>query len=299
MKNSEEDFSKVTRVARLTPAMPAAIATIAVWGPQSVDAVEKHLRSPRGDTVILKSGAVRYGLWNPSTEMAAEQVVVCLTDVDCVEIHCHGGNAVCEMIFRDLIASGCVRTESQLLPTAEQSEIEREAADDLILATTDRAAAILIDQLNGALEGAIAELSERKLREGRDSIKEHVRELLDWSELGLHLSKPWQVVLAGPPNTGKSSLMNAILGAQRSIVHHEPGTTRDWVEGLTAIDGWPVAISDTAGVRESRDQIESEGVRRSMRRVQEADLVVMVVDSTVGGPRRMMKFSRLQRANAC
>ena len=98
----------------------------------------------------------------------------------------------------------------------------------------------------------------------------------------VHLVEPWQVVLAGPPNAGKSSLMNAIVGSARAIVHSEPGTTRDWVDALTAIDGWPIALTDTAGLRDSFDSIENEGIRRARLRIAAADLVIFVVDATFG-----------------
>jgi tRNA modification GTPase len=153
---------------------------------------------------------------------------------------------------------------------------------DLQRATTDRAAAILLDQLNGALGDAIATIADRLRLQGTAVVRSSVEELLRWSELGLHLAEPWQVVLAGPPNAGKSRLLNAIVGSERVIVHRDPGTTRDWVEVLTAIDGWPVALSDTAGIRDSTEAIETEGIRRTFQRVAAADLVVFVVDATVG-----------------
>ena len=161
-------------------------------------------------------------------------------------------------------------------------EIKREAAFDLQKATTDRVAAILLDQLNGALGDAFAHIADRHRTAGVAAVRAEVEELLRWSELGLHLVEPWRVVLAGPPNAGKSSLMNAIVGSARAIVHSEPGTTRDWIESLTAVDGWPVALTDTAGLRDSSDAIESEGIRRARERVDAADLVLFVVDATVG-----------------
>lgn len=270
-------------VARLTPAVSSAIATIAVHGPAAIEIVSQLVKCKHSSLDELQLGRVRYGLWNPAgSDDAAEQVVVCRTDVQTVEIHCHGGNAVCQMILDDLVARGCERVAAADFPIEANCEIECEAAADLQRATTDRAAAILLDQLNGALGDAVARVADRFHREGAAAVRAEVESMLRWSELGQHLAEPWQVVLAGPPNAGKSSLVNAIAGTERVIVHAEPGTTRDWVEVLAAIDGWPVAFSDTAGIRETTDAIEREGISRALQRVAAADLVVFVVDATVG-----------------
>ena len=100
-------------------------------------------------------------------------------------------------------------------------------------------------------------------------------------ELGRHLTRPWSVVLGGRPNVGKSSLMNALAGHRRSIVHHAPGTTRDAVTLSTAIDGWPVELCDTAGLRPAGDALESAGIQRAQERLARADLVVLVCDQSV------------------
>ncbi len=91
---------------------------------------------------------------------------------------------------------------------------------------------------------------------------------------------PWQVVVAGRPNVGKSSLINAIAGYQRAIVHDLPGTTRDIVGVQTALDGWPVEIFDTAGLRAAGDPIEQAGIDLAQGKIAAADLVVLVFDSS-------------------
>jgi tRNA modification GTPase len=105
--------------------------------------------------------------------------------------------------------------------------------------------------------------------------------LLRWSEFGRHLTQPWQVVLTGVPNVGKSSLINRLLGYSRSIVYAEPGTTRDVVTAATAFDGWPVELSDTAGLRDAAGEIEAAGVERARRHLATADLAI--VFSTAAG----------------
>lgn len=283
MSTAKDPSSPLTVVSRLTPPIPSAIATIAVHGTQAEEFVARLVRLNPTTRDAFPIGRVRYGLWNPPvSDEAAEQVVVCRTETQTVEIHCHGGNAVCQMILEDLVQAGCKLVPAADYPMQVDCEIKREAAVDLQKATTDRVAAILLDQLNGALSEAVARISERQRTQGATAVRLEVEELLRWSELGLHLIEPWRVVLAGPPNAGKSSLMNAIVGSSRAIVHSEPGTTRDWIETLTAVDGWPVALTDTAGLRDSSDEIESEGIRRAKERVDAADLVLFVVDATVG-----------------
>jgi tRNA modification GTPase len=104
--------------------------------------------------------------------------------------------------------------------------------------------------------------------------------LLDRARVGLHLVKPWHVVLAGPPNVGKSSLVNALLGYGRAIVDHQPGTTRDVVTAVTALDGWPLQLADTAGLRVSADLVEAAGVQQAQERMARADLVLLVFDAS-------------------
>jgi tRNA modification GTPase len=108
--------------------------------------------------------------------------------------------------------------------------------------------------------------------------RQSILALIDTWPLGNHLVNPWKVVLAGPPNVGKSSLINALVGFQRSIVFDQPGTTRDVVSVQTAMDGWPIELSDTAGIRSATDAIEAEGVERAQAQLASADLVILVTD---------------------
>ena len=113
---------------------------------------------------------------------------------------------------------------------------------------------------------------------------EQLKGLLRFGDLGLHLTTPWRVVLTGPPNVGKSSLINALVGRERAIGSAQPGTTRDVVTAVTAVGGWPIELADTAGVRQVVDPLEREGVNRAKRSREHADLVVMVADATQNAP---------------
>ena len=109
------------------------------------------------------------------------------------------------------------------------------------------------------------------------------RRLSDWKDVAEHLATPWRVVLAGAPNVGKSSLMNAIAGMERSIVCDQPGTTRDVVEVDTVIDGWPFRIVDTAGLREgTKDEIEGRGIQQSHLAASQCDVLCLIVDGDSG-----------------
>ena len=95
----------------------------------------------------------------------------------------------------------------------------------------------------------------------------------------MHLVEPWRLVIAGPPNAGKSSLINALVGYRRAIVHDRPGTTRNAVGACTAFDGWPVEFIDTAGLRATADPLENAGIDRAAEQIAAADAVLLVFDA--------------------
>ncbi len=142
-------------------------------------------------------------------------------------------------------------------------------------------AAVLLDQYRGALRRAIEQIESSLQAGAKDTARQQVEALLAHAATGLHLIRPWQVVVAGPPNVGKSSLINAIAGYQRAIVHRTPGTTRDIVGVQTAMDGWPVEISDTAGLRETGEKIEQTGIELARQKILAADQIVLVFDKSL------------------
>ena len=113
-----------------------------------------------------------------------------------------------------------------------------------------------------------------------DPAAARLRELVGWTDFGCHLSEPWQVVILGRPNVGKSSLLNALAGFQRAIVFDEPGTTRDVVSTEIAIDGWPVRLLDTAGIRQGETELERAGIALAREQARSADLRLLVVDAS-------------------
>ncbi len=257
-----------TFVAVLTPAGRGAVATVSVRGPKAIEIVSRCFAPASGrPRSKLSPGEVVFGKLTV-TENAPEEAVVGIVSPDEVEIHCHGGLAVTEAAVAALAAAGATRSDwRQWAMLAELDAIKAEAMTALAEARTERTAAILLDQYRGALASALAR--------GDDPAN-----LLQWADLGRHLTKPWHVVLCGRPNVGKSSLINALVGYTRAIVHDQPGTTRDVLSASAAFDGWPVELSDTAGLRDGESVIEAEGVARTKTQIAAADLLLLVADAT-------------------
>ncbi|HEX5471664.1 MAG TPA: GTPase, partial [Lacipirellulaceae bacterium] len=210
-----------------------------------------------------------------------EEVVVCRRDEHHVEIHCHGGTAAVRSIVSQLEAEGCQPISWQAwLRRVSSGSICAAAHIELSNALTERTAAILVDQLQGALSAAIRAIVNNVAAASWDAARVAIHELLGRSELGVHLTKPWRVVVFGVPNVGKSSLINALAGYERAIVSPFPGTTRDVVTVAMAIDGWPVLLADTAGFRPTHDDLESAGVELAATMAAKADLLIRVEDAT-------------------
>ena len=258
------------RIAVLTPPGTGAIATIAVVGPTAWDRVRQRFRKPLPETP--PPGRFWFGTLGDDV---GDEVVVAATE-PWVEIHCHGGQRLVRWIVGLFVADGCEEVRWQALIASPMPRHDRpwacdsRALDPLTRATTVRTATILLAQYHGAFAAAV-----------RDTLLSlDITNLARFAPLGRHLVEPWKVAVAGPPNVGKSSLINALAGYQRSIVAPVPGTTRDVVTVRLAFDGWPVELADTAGLREAVEAIESEGVERAKRAVADADLVVWVMDYT-------------------
>lgn len=285
------------RAALLTGPTRGAVATLAVSG-AGVGAILAKLLRPATATPIL-AGQVRYADWHggAAEKIAGESVVVTRSDADprlepleSWEIHCHGGAAAAARLLDDLRRVGVEivsAADGRLTSGGEDatdSRIVREATAVLLQTESRRTAAIALDQIRGGLRAFV----ERGLAvdpsglgpEWLDRQRQQARQILARAELGRHLHRPWRVVLAGKPNVGKSSLINSLLGYRRSITMDQPGTTRDVLEARTVIDGWPIRLSDTAGIRGDADSpIERAGIAAAGRELAEADLVLWVEDA--------------------
>jgi tRNA modification GTPase len=132
-------------------------------------------------------------------------------------------------------------------------------------------------------EDEIDFLADERVQQALDELESDIEKLIDSTRQGCLLHDGMTVVLAGPPNAGKSSLLNALAQSETAIVSPIPGTTRDVLRERIHIDGMPLHIVDTAGLRDARDAIESEGIRRAREQIERADRVLLVLDDTAGG----------------
>ncbi|MEX0865848.1 MAG: GTPase, partial [Pirellulales bacterium] len=271
---------ETTRVSRLTPPGRAAVAVVGVMGPAAVPLVDAEFRAANGRALDRQVvNRICFGTWADG----GEELIVVRRGEDRVEVHCHGGQASVRQVIDSLVRRGA--QEVPWIDWLRQTATDQVAADATIAlaqARTFKSAAILLDQQRGALSTALATLHELIANRQRRPAIELTSQLLAWSPLGLHLTESWKVALCGRPNVGKSSLLNALVGYERAIVFDQPGTTRDVVTAWTALDGWPVELSDSAGLRDASDALEQAGVGLAARHVREVDLRVLVVDSGAG-----------------
>jgi tRNA modification GTPase len=163
---------------------------------------------------------------------------------------------------------------------ATRSDARRDLAGRLLLqAPTARTASILLHEwTTGALLIGVETILNST--DGQHAAAQtFLAGLMRYTQLGRHLVEPWRVTLAGAPNFGKSSLVNALAGYQRSIVSPTPGTTRDVVTTTIALDGWPVELADTAGLRSGAGALEGQGIEHARSAVLSADLCLWVLDA--------------------
>ena len=269
------------RCALLTPAGRGAIATIGVRGSDAHTIVARCFEPiSKKPLAARQPGDIVVGLFSTASA-CREELVVGVHSCDHVEIHSHGGLAATSAILEALSREGChVQTPAQWAADAEPDSIRAAALLALSQATTARTTGYLLDQYHGALTTAFRQIEGAQASGDDQSAVQALQTLLRRADFGLHLTQAWSIVLAGQPNSGKSSLMNAITGYQRSIVFDQPGTTRDVLLASTAIDGWPVELRDMAGLRATSETLEAAGVARAWSEIASADLVIFVSDNT-------------------
>ncbi len=278
---------ETTYAACLTPAGAAAIATVALQGPDAWTLACALFR-PRANTpwppAPPTAGRFWLGLLAEQPDgPAVDEIVLSLrrlTPEPRVEIHCHGGREVVRWLLELFATRGvriCSWQEFGRQTTRDPVRGAAEAA--LPEAPTVRTAGILLDQLNGALGRALAAVRAALERHDVAEADRLLGQLLRYADVGRHLTLPWRVAVLGAPNVGKSSLVNALAGYQRSVVAATPGTTRDVVTTAIAVDGWPVELADTAGLRDTVLDLEGQGIDRARRAARAADLCLWVLDA--------------------
>lgn len=299
-----------TIVALATPPGRGGIAVIRISGPLVKSIAEQLLGE------IPKPRFAEFHLFkNTSNEAMDEGLALffpsphSFTGEDVLELQGHGGTAVTNSLIRRIVELG-----ARLARPGEFSEraflnnkidlTQAEAIADLIDAATEQAARASMRSLQGKFSKKIKELVEKliQLRIYVEAAIDFVEEEIDFlasqqiiddllsileqlkkvelsAMQGSLLREGITVVIAGEPNVGKSSLLNCLSGKESAIVTHIPGTTRDVLREYIHLDGMPIHIIDTAGLRESEDIVEQEGIRRAYDEFKKADLILYIVDA--------------------
>ena len=274
--NSQTTFTQVT------PSGRAAITTIVVRGPNAINVVADFFESASNKILTaVPVNKILFGKWQaPLT--TAEDLVVCLREIDVVEIHCHGGTAASESISACLQSRGCVetswqqQTSNQYNGSAYCQDVWKLVPLTTTLATTQIALRHATGEIDRLLDDVRHEISSGEIAAAADLLKPY----LNTYELGRHIIDPFVVVIAGRPNAGKSSLLNTMTGVDRSIVNQQAGTTRDVLQYKTMIGGWTISFWDTAGIRADAQTLEQLGIAKAEQAVAIADLVIWVHDVT-------------------
>lgn len=306
-----------TIAAISTPRGEGGIGIVRMSGKESLNILSKIFRPISNKKVEeLKNFTINYG-YLYSGEKLVDEVMVSImkgpktyTKEDIVEINCHGGYLMTEKVLELVLSNG-----SRI---AEQGEFTRrafmngrldltqaEAIIDLIHGKTEKSLSLSLDQLRGDLKDQILHLKKLLLdvvahinvvldypEEGIDDplpegLVDNLNEVLETSDRlsasytqGKMIKEGVKTAIVGKPNVGKSSLLNSLLKEERAIVTHIPGTTRDVIEEIVNIKGIPLILADTAGIRNTDDFIESIGVEKSEKLLDDSDLILFVVDGS-------------------
>ena len=303
-------------VALATPPLNSALAVIRASG-DGVFAIADDIFSKKVSETTSRTAYVGY---LKDGERTIDQVVLLaypspnsVTGEDVVEISCHGSMLIVSEIIEAFLSRGAryaSRGEftSRAFYSGKMDLIEAEAVNDIINATTRESKNLALLSLEGKTSKLVAPLKEKiasllallevnidypeytdieeanseKIEDEASKIREDLSALIAQGEQGKVIRQGVKTAIVGAPNAGKSSVLNALLEQEKAIVSPIPGTTRDVVEGDISIKGIPFHLLDTAGIREAEDAIESIGVERSKKAIDEADLVVLIVDVARG-----------------
>lgn len=291
-----------------------AIAIIRVSGDEAIEIVNKIFSKDLGK---VKSHTIHYGYIVYNNEKIDEVLISIMkspktfTREDIVEINAHGGINTTNKILEILLTEGCRLAEpgeftKRALLNGRIDYTQAEGIMDLINSKTDLARKIAINQLNGKASSMIKELREElalilanievnlnypeyedieemtidKIKIAMDNIKIKIKKIITESKNGELLKEGIKTVIVGKPNVGKSSLLNNLLGEEKAIVTSLEGTTRDSIEATLIIDNIILNLIDTAGIRSTEDIVEKIGVSKSLKLIEEADLVLFVLDNS-------------------
>jgi len=312
-------YKEDTIAAVATPVGEGGVAIVRISGPQAERIAREIFSRSGGRNGSLRSHTLHYGIIRePKSGEVLDQVLLTLmrkphsyTGEDVVEVHCHGGAYLVREVLRLILSVGARHAEpgeftKRGFLNGRLDLAQAEAVLDLIRARTDKGMRLALAQVRGELSKWVGELREELLDilvqvEAAIDFPEEEIELLHREELtdkvetlkkkicGLIATYDWgrlfregvSICIAGRPNVGKSSLLNALLGEERAIVSPVPGTTRDFIEETVNLGGLPFVLWDTAGICESRDEVEKLGVDLSLKKLKEAQGVVVVLDGSL------------------
>jgi tRNA modification GTPase len=305
-----------TIVAVSTAPGRAALAVVRLSGAQAADLADRIFRGMTKPS-DMSDHAVQHGHVVSQRGQVVDEVMLALlrgprsfTGEDTVEITCHGGDAAAPAIVEVAVLAGArpARPGEFTLRAYLNGRLDlsqAEAVSDVIEAGTWAAARAALERLEGGLSKKIGDIRAglldvlaqleasvdfpeedlpppviSEIQEALEQAGKRISQLLESSRTARLLRDGARAVIAGRPNTGKSSLFNLMLREERAIVTEHPGTTRDVLEGFVEVRGVPVRLFDTAGVREPADLIEAAGVERARAKLEQADLVLLVIDGS-------------------
>lgn len=308
-----------TIAAIATPLGAGGIGIIRMSGQDALSIADKVFKS-KSKKVLQeqRSHTIHYGwIIDPDTEEVIDEVLMMLmkgpntyTREDVIEINCHGGMIVIQKILQLLLKNGAQLAEpgeftKRAFLNGRIDLSQAEAVIDIINAQTELSLQSSISQLGGTLsqkvknlrqellemiahieasidypEYDMEELTYEMIQSKTEMLLDQVNDFIRTADTGRMIREGIQTVIIGKPNVGKSSLLNALLREQRAIVTDIPGTTRDVLEEYITIQGVPLKLMDTAGIRETADVVEQIGVEKSKEWMTKSDLVLVMMDAS-------------------